>query len=253
MDIRIYLTGHVSIEVDGEVVINERRLRGRQGRLVFAYLLCERTRPVPREELATVVWPADLPPSWEGALSALTSRLSALLSSAPLKARGVSLSRGFGRHQIRLPSDVWVDLEAGVSAIDRAEAALRADDPQRVLGPATVAATIARRPFLSGLNGFWEDSRRRRLERQLVRALDCLAEMRIASGEPGLAVETATEAVALDPFRERSYQLLMKAYAAGGNRAKSIEVYHGLRELLASELGTEPSSEAQALYLKMLG
>ena len=94
---------------------------------------------------------------------------------------GVRLSRSLGQYQIHLPSDVWIDLEAGVSAIDRAEAALRAGEPERVLGPATVAATVAKRSFLPSVNGFWVDSQRRRLERQLIRALDCLSEMRIGS------------------------------------------------------------------------
>jgi DNA-binding SARP family transcriptional activator len=252
MSLRIYLTGRIAIEVDGQVVVDERRLRGRQGRLVFAYLVCERTRPVSREELATIVWPEETAPSWESALSALTSRLGGLLSAQPLKSEDVRFARGLGHYQIHLPVDVWVDLEAGVSAIDRAESALRSGATDQVLGPATVAATIARRPFLSGIDGFWEDSQRRKLERQLVRALDCLAEMRIASGEPDLAVETAIEAVGLDPFRERSHRLLMQGYASTGNRARAVGAYHALRERLAEELGTEPAPETEALYLKLL-
>ena len=252
MSVRIYLTGPIAIEVDGRVLVGERQLRGRQGRLVFAYLVCERTRPVSREELATIVWPEETPPSWESALSALTSRLGGLLSARALKSKEVRFARGLGHYQIHLPVDVWVDLEAGVSAIDRAESALRSGAPDRVLGPATVAATIARRPFLSGIDGFWEDSQRRRLERQLVRALDCLAEMRIASGEPDLAVESAIEAVRLDPFRERSRRLLMQGYESTGNRARAVDAYHALRERLAEELGTEPAPETEALYLKLL-
>ena len=165
MSIRIYLTGLVTVEVDGTVVINERQLRGKQGRLVFAYLVCERTRPVSREELAMVVWGDDLSPSWEGALSALLSRLGTLLSSDLLRAQGVSLSRGFGQFRLRLPADVWIDLEAGLSALDRAEAALRMGQTGSRLGPATVAANFARRPFLPGGNGFWAESQRNKLNR----------------------------------------------------------------------------------------
>jgi len=251
MSIRIYLTGRLAVEVDERVVIDGRDFRGKQGRLVFAYLVSERTRPVTRDELAEVVWPADFAPSWESGLSALMSRLHRLL--AALADRGVSTARGFGQYRILLPSDAWIDTEAGVSAIDRAEAAIRAGRPEQVLGPATVAATIARRSFLTGVRGEWVDSQRRRLERQLLRALDCLSEMRLASGEPGLAVETATEAVTLDPYRERGYQLLMRGAVATGNKANAVQAYHRLRELLADELGTEPSHETEALYLAALG
>jgi len=113
------------VEVDGKVVVPERQFRGKQGRLVFAYLVCKRTRPVSREELAAVVWPESLSQGWEGALSSLTSRLAALLSMDVLRTQGVSFNRGFGQYQVRLPGDAWIDLEAGTSALDRAESAIR--------------------------------------------------------------------------------------------------------------------------------
>ena len=185
-------------------------------------------------------------------MSALTSKLGSLLSMDVLKARGVSFARSFGQYQIRLPGDAWIDLEAGTSALDRAEAGLRAGEPEHVLGPATVAASIARRPFLPGVDGFWQDTQRRKLERQLLRALDCIHQMQLSRGEPELAVETALEAVNLDPYRERTYQSLMQAYAATGNTVKAVNVYHRFRGLLAQELGTEPSAQTEALYLKLL-
>jgi hypothetical protein len=107
--------------MDGLVVIDERGFRGKQGRLIFAYLVSERSRPVAKEELASVLWPEDQSEAWEAALSALTSRLAALISSAGLEEQGMSFSRQFGQYQLRLPSDGWVDIEAGNSAIDRAE------------------------------------------------------------------------------------------------------------------------------------
>ena len=71
-------------------------------------------------------------------------------------------------------------------------------------------------------------------------------------GETELAVETALEAAAQDPYRERSQRFLMEAYAATGNKARAISVYHEFRKLLADELGTEPSSEIEDLYLKLI-
>lgn len=95
MTVRIYVAGHIGVEVDGEVLVKEGQLRGKQGRLAFAYLVTHRVRPVPREELAEVVWPGEMAPAWEGALSALMSRIRGLLSREPLKTLGVSLSSSF--------------------------------------------------------------------------------------------------------------------------------------------------------------
>ena len=45
----ICLSGRVAIELDGQV------FRGRQGRLVFAYLVAQRTHPVSRQKLASLI------------------------------------------------------------------------------------------------------------------------------------------------------------------------------------------------------
>jgi len=252
MDIRVYLTGRLSLEVGGELVIDESQFRGRQGRLAFAYLVCERTHPVRREDLAEVLWPGETPTAWEADLSALVSRLRGLLARTTPNPKELFISGGSGNYQLHLPPDTWVDLEAAAFTIDDAEGALRAGDPRRAWGPANVAVTIARRPFLSGEQGEWVESQRRKLERQLLRSLECLAKIWLSTEEPGLAVEAATEALALDSFRESSYRLLMRAHVSAGNRAEAVRVYHRLRELLADELGTDPSAETEALYLEFL-
>jgi hypothetical protein len=64
MPLRIYLTSRVLVE-DSGTLLDERRLMGRQGRLAFAYLVGEHLRV--------------MPPSWERSLSALISKLRALL------------------------------------------------------------------------------------------------------------------------------------------------------------------------------
>ena len=129
---------------------------------------------------------------------------------------------------------------------------MRAGEARKALGPAAVAASITRRPFLPGVDGFWRDSLQGKLERQLVRALDCLAEMQLEIGEPQTAVESALEALKMDPYRERTRRCLMRAFAATGNRAKAVAAYHEFRELLANEVGTDPESETEALYLEIL-
>lgn len=76
--------------------------------------------------------------------------------------------------------------------------------------------------------------------------------MQLVKQEAGSAVETALEAVRLDPCRESRRRCLMKAYASSGNRSEAVAAYHEFRDLLSGEMGTEPESETQALYLEML-
>jgi SARP family transcriptional regulator, regulator of embCAB operon len=248
MPLRIYLTGRVLVEDDGRILLDERRLMGRQGRLTFGYLAYEHLRAVSRDELAEELWLGTVPPSWERSLSALISKLRALLSGLP----DVALDASFGHYQLSLPADVWIDVEAAAQAIDRAESALRGNEPEEAWGWAHVAHQISRRPFLMGGEGPWVTLKRSELRDVLVRAHECLSEPSIWHTEPEYAVRHAAEAVNLEPFRETSYQLLMRAHAAVGNRAEALRVYQRCRCLLSEELGVSPSSQTEAVYLDIL-
>jgi SARP family transcriptional regulator, regulator of embCAB operon len=250
MPLRIYLTNRVLVEEGGVVLLDERRLIGRQGRLVFAFLVGEHLRAVSRDELAEELWLDSQPPSWERSLSALISKLRALLASASIP--GVALTGSFGHYQLLLSADVWIDVEAASEAIDRAESALRGDRPQEAWGWAQVAYQISRRSFLLGEDGPWVTLKRSELREVLVRAHECLSEPSIWHTEPEYAVRHAKEAVAIEPFRETSYQLLMRAHAAVGNRAEALRVYERCRSLLSEELGVYPSPQTEAVYLEIL-
>jgi DNA-binding SARP family transcriptional activator len=70
--------------------------------------------------------------------------------------------------------------------------------------------------------------------------------------EPLLAIQHAKEMVELEPFRETSYQLLMRLHAATGDRAEALRVFARCRELLRDELGVSPSPQTEAVYLEIL-
>jgi DNA-binding SARP family transcriptional activator len=250
MALRIYLTGKVLIEDDGTTLLDERRLMGRQGRLAFAHLACEHLRAVSRDELAEELWLGKAPPSWERSLNALISKLRALLAGFGLS--DVALNGSFGHYQLSLPADVWIDVEAATGAIDRAESALRTDQPQEAWGWAQAAYQISQRTFLMGEEGPWVTSKRSDLRDVLVRAHECLSEPSIWHTQPEYAVRHAREAVVLEPFRETTYQLLMRAHAAVGNRAEALRAYERCRNLLSETLGVSPSPQTEAVYLEIL-
>lgn len=250
MSLRIYLAGRVCLERGG-VLLDDWRGVGRQGRLAFAFLAAEHHRIVSREELAEDLWLAEPPPSWDRSLSAIASKLRVLLGQAGLP--GTALETSFGCYQLRLPGDTWIDLQAVAEGLDRAEGALRADDPRQAWGWAQVAYHVARRPFLAGEEGPWAGRKRAELLDMLVRAHECLSEIFSRTGEPAMAVRHAEQAVTLEPFRESGYQRLMQAHAAAGNRAEALRVYERCCHLLSDELGVSPSPRTEAVYLHVLG
>lgn len=249
---RLYVTGALAVE-RASLVVDESQFPSRQARLLFACLACERSRAVPKDELAEILWPDEMPSAWDTALKALVSKLRHVL--APVMADAsepLLIASQFGCYQLRLPSSSWVDWEAARRALDEAEGAIRSGKLREGWGPANVAVIVARRGFLPGEHGLWVEARRRSLAELLARALDCYGTISLESGQSELAAQVAEEAIAREPFRESGYQHLMRAHERLGNRAEAVRAYHRCRALLGEELGVSPSPETEALYVSIL-
>lgn len=243
--LRIFLAGDVCLTT-AETLIRADRFPGRQGRVVFSYLVLERGRAVLRDELAETLWPEHQPRSADLALSAVISKLRRLLADVGL--RQSVATAGSRTYRLALPADSWIDIEAALESVHLAEAGLLARDPRRAYGPAVVACTILRREFLPGEEGAWIDRRREELRRARLRALDCLAQIHAETGEQALALRAAEEAVELEPFRETGYRRLMLLHDAAGNRAEAVRVYGRLVALLAAELSTQPGPDTRRVF-----
>lgn len=248
LTLRLYLAGNVAIE-HGDVLVPDRRLPGRQGRLTLAVLAWERDRAIPLEELTDIVWDGAPPRAWQTAVRALVSKLRVVLDEAGAAA---SIEHAFGCYQLRLPPNAWVDVEAAGSAIHDAEIALQTGDLQGAVGAALVANAIARRPFLPGDVGGWVERRREHLRQIRVRALEVRGRSALANHDAVGAATDAELVVELEPYRETGHVLLMEAHAAAGNTAQALAAYERLRSKLAHELGASPSPETESAFLEIL-
>jgi YVTN family beta-propeller protein len=250
LELKVFLAGRIAVEGDG-VLIDEERFPGRQGRLLFAYLVAEQGRPVPRDELAEALWGETPPATWEKALTVVASRLRALLAEHGVDGAN-ALTGAFGCYRLNLPEGTWVDIVAAAEGSREAEAALAADDLENAKALATRAESLARSPFLPGEEGAWIDGKRRELADVLRRALGVLSDVARRSGDEADAAKWAEELIALEPYREKGYRALMAAHAAAGNRAEALRVYERCRRLLSDELGAYPSPETEAIYRQLL-
>jgi DNA-binding SARP family transcriptional activator len=241
---RIQICGRVVVQIDGRRV--EHGLPGRQGPMLLVYLAANRDRPLSRDELVEALWPGELPPRPESALSVLLSKLRGSLGAASIE----------GRSHLRLSMpEAWVDLEAAVLGIHRAESAVALGDWAGAAGPARVALHTANRGILAGFEAPWIDELRRRLDDIRLRALACVgvAGLRIGGTELPAAERSGRALVRFAPFREAGYGLLMEALAAQGNTAEALQTYDALRRSLRDELGVAPGADLQALHRRLLG
>ena len=242
---RIQLCGMLAVEIEGRRCEGE--LPGRQGRLLFSYLVVSRARPVVRSELLDVLWPGEPPPTAETTLTGVLSRLRRVIGENVLQ----------GREQLRLvlPADSWIDVEVAFRAIHQAESAVNSGDWPQAWTSGRAALHVSRREFAAGYDALWIEERRQALSAVRASALECVGEAGLGLGgtEIAAAERCGRALVALEPYRESGYRLLMRALETRGNVAAALAVYDQLRRLLRDELGAAPGTATQALHRQLLG
>jgi DNA-binding SARP family transcriptional activator len=231
---KVQLCGKLVAQLHGERI--EHRLPGRQGRLLFAFLVAHRNRSLRRDEVLELLWP-------DGRDGGLAPLLSKLRHSVELNGL-----------RIVLPADAWVDVEAAADAVHRAESSLAQGDPHRAWGPSQVALFVAGRPFLPSEDGAWVQEMQQRLDELHSRALEAYAQagLEIGGTELAAAVRAGRELTRREPYRESGYRLLMEALAREGNRSEAMCVFDDLRTLLRDELGISPCEQTLRLHEHLL-
>jgi SARP family transcriptional regulator, regulator of embCAB operon len=212
---------------------------------LFTYLVLNRHRQVPRDELADALWNEPDPATIDSRLNPLLSKLRRVF--------GVEALDGRSTVQLQLPH-AWIDLEAAVEAIHRAESAAAQQDWRRAWGPVLVALFVAERDFLPGDDALWIDETRHELTLLRLRALECYAATGLGLGGAELAgaIRAGQQLIRLAPLRESGYRYLMQALAAQDNLAEALHVYGQLSDCLRDELGVSPSVATRELYEQLL-
>jgi SARP family transcriptional regulator, regulator of embCAB operon len=237
---RIHLCGKLRVEIDGANV--EGVLGGRQGQLLFAYLVLNRFRELPRSEVISALRP-----------NGASERVLTTYLSKIRRAVGGCVE---GRSEIRLalPPSAWVDVEAAEEKLLQAEGALAAGDWAKAFSSAHVALYIAERDFFPGCDLAWAVEARHHMRDILIRALESEAASALGAGAIELpeGEKNARRAVALAPFRESAHRVLMEVLEARGNEAEALRVYGQLRERLQSELGTAPGRAVEEVRERLV-
>lgn len=221
-------------------------LRGRQGRVLLAYLVIKRGRAVSRDEMIRAIWPDQQPVNPAAALRTQLSRLRSAMGPQSLAGRDTV--------ELRLPPNTWIDFEVAERAIRVADAALRSGAWGEAWAQAHITLNIAGRPFLAGFEAPWVDDVRRELSELEFRSREAIASAGIGLGGSELAgaERSARALVRAAPFRESGYLNLMRALVASGNTAEALRTYDELRNLLVEELGSAPGAEIQELHHQLL-
>jgi DNA-binding SARP family transcriptional activator len=213
--------------------------------VLFAYLVVNRHRHVSRDELAEALWREPDPSAVDVRLNPLLSKLRRVFGAEAVE----------GRSTLRLRLvDAWVDLEAAVEAIHRAESSVAQSDWPRAWGAVLTSLLVSEREFLPGEDAPWIDGVRNELTMLRLRSLECYAASCIGIGgtELSAAERAGRQLIRLAPLRESGYRYLMEALAAQDNVAEALRVYGDLHSYLGDELGVAPSPATRTLYERLL-
>jgi DNA-binding SARP family transcriptional activator len=247
--LELQVLGAVAVR-DGPTTVTEGDLGGRRSRVALARLALAGGRPVTKAQLADALWDDQPPATWDTALRVVIGRIRAALG--PLTPQ-CDITTTSGGYKLVVHGSFTVDLDGALELVDTARTALAAGRAAEAEIGARQARAVLNRSFLVGVDGAWVEHQRARLHSGLVDCLEVLTEARLDLGAAALAAAAATEALAVEPYRESTHRLLMRAHEAAGNRAEALRAYNRCRRLLAEEMGVDPSPETEHAYRSLLG
>jgi len=246
---RAYVCGRTCLEAHG-AFFDETSFPGRQGRLAWTYLVLERHRTITREQLIDAIWGDGYPPACDRALSAILSKLRALLRTACIDGSEIC-SLG---HSVRLllPTNIWIDVERAYADLERANRYRKEKRVGEAYGWALASYMIVREELLPGEESAWIAGKRNELFGLLMQSIDALIQIYSTTGNTNMALQFAQEAVARDPLHESAYRELMRLFAEVANNAAVASTYRRCCEALASQVNGRPSQATDAAYRRAL-
>ena len=240
------MLGPLQLEVDGALV----PLGPPKQRAVLALLAMHADRVVPVDTIIESIWDGAPPANAVGNLQAYVSNLRRLLE--PDRRRPsvlVSAAQGYGLMTPALGLDVR-DVE---TRLQDARALLAAGSPDEAL--ATYDDVLGRwrgDTYADVRLEEWAQAEITRVEELRATAEEDRGAALVQAGRPGDAVPAFESLVQRHPLRERPWELLAVAQAGCGRQADALATLRRHRELLADELGLDPSPRMQDLETAIL-
>jgi DNA-binding SARP family transcriptional activator len=241
LGLRLQLLGPLELRRGGDVV-DDAAWRRERVRTLLLYLV--EHGAATREQLAGQLWP-DL--DERAAANNLRVTLSYLLAVLePDRAAGDAswFVRTEG-NTLRLVTgtDLWIDRAAFEAKLDEAVGYARDGAHSLELAALEEALTLWRgEPFVELPYDEWAELARVRSRQRYVEAALRAAELHGSAGDRSAAVRHARAALAVEPWSERAFRVLIAAALAAGDRAGALRALEECRTMLA-DLGLAPSPQ----------
>ncbi|MEU4621354.1 BTAD domain-containing putative transcriptional regulator [Actinoplanes sp. NPDC023801] len=239
---RIGVLGSFEVRTDDGLLAD---VPGARLRALLTALALEAGRVVPKAALVDWIWGENPPAEAANALHRLVSRLRKALPDGSVE------GHPDGYRLLVEPDAVdavrFERLTAGAQS--------RGDDPGRRLQLLRDALGLWRGAPLQDVGPLDSpafEAAVTRLRALRLTALEDRFDAEVRAGHGAELVTELTDLVAANPVRERLVAALMRALVASGRDTEALLVFQRTREVLAEELGVDPSPELAALHLALL-
>lgn len=226
-----------------------------KSRALLAYLAVEARRSHRREALSALFWPDHPAAASRANLRQTLHRLRSALNDVDSPKPHLLVSV----HNIQLDpaGDHWLDVAEFKRHVSGFRSHCGQDLPlcARCQEALKAAAALYQGEFMAGFSlpgnpefEFWLLTRQERYHRQALELLGRLGSFYEETGAFSQAAGCAQRLVGLEPWRQSFHRLLMRNLAQAGLRKAAMTQYARCRQLLAEDLGVEPSRKTQQLY-----
>ena len=238
-DVRFRVLGPLEASADDGPIA----LGGPKQRVVLAHLLLRANQVVPSDRLIDAVWGEEPPEAARGTLQAYVSRLRSALGAERIEGRAPGYLFRIDPEELDATRFESLLKDAhGADSQPRVVLDLLDEALELWRGPAL--ADLAAEPSLQGEIA--------RLEELHISATEEQISARLDLGEHAEVVAELEAATMAHPLRERLWSQLVLALYRSGRQAEALAAFDRARELLADELGIDPSRELQELHQQVL-
>ena len=219
-------------------------LGGPKQRAVLAHLLLRANQLVPAETLVDEIWGDEPPEQARNVIQTYVSHLRKALGRDRIQSHAPG-------YRLRIEHSE-LDATRFDDLMRDARKALLVD-PDIAVGTLDDALALWRGPALADLadqHSLLTEAAR--LDQLRLEAQEVRIEGLLAGGAQARAIGELETLLARHPWRESLWGLLMLAYYREGRQAEALGSYQRAREILADELGIDPSPELMRLHERIL-
>lgn len=235
--VRVHCFGRFKVFLPGET--GEIKWRTKKAQALFAYLFDRQGRPVEKEDLLLALWPETDPKSATALLH--TTLYSIRKIFAPLGLEGIIAyrKRKYAMNMALVHSDR--------REMDRLCRALEQGDQTLMFARARTLRCY-QGGYLDGVAGDFGEARRAYYEKMFLQLCRLWAERARQAGDYEGAVDCLEQAIAVDPYSEGLYVMLMACFGAMGAVGRAKHYYQRIVRVLRDDLGVTPGKELTAAY-----